>query len=106
MGDEGCHLADQVSEVVERLEPVDDDAVVNPDVLGAAAVQVPEAGSRLPGRGDTIYDTSNGVWQNWQEPEQPPGGGAASVAAVGLGADGSAQFLITTGNGGVYHDFP
>jgi hypothetical protein len=31
------------------------------------------------------------------------GGGAASVAAVGL-ADGSAQFLITTGNGGVYHN--
>ncbi len=50
----------------------------------------------------TIYDTTTGAWQNWQEPAQPPGG-ALSVAAVGL-ANGSAQFLVTSANGGVYHD--
>jgi hypothetical protein len=33
MGDEGCHLADEVFEVAEGLEPADDDVVVDPDVI-------------------------------------------------------------------------
>jgi hypothetical protein len=33
VGDEGCHLADEVFEVAEGLEPVDDDVVVDPDVI-------------------------------------------------------------------------
>jgi hypothetical protein len=32
-GDESCHLADEVLEIAEGLEPVGDDVVVDPDVL-------------------------------------------------------------------------
>ncbi len=33
MGNEGCHLADEVFEVGEGIEPVDDNVVVDPDVV-------------------------------------------------------------------------